>query len=125
MEIDIIVLTFFLGMVFHKIFASLFVIGTATTFAKNMSDQGLKLLRAVINNVNTALELKYNLLSTNEDAKKLIPQMRIIDQANLQVWKSVAIKSYINSYPPTLQRELSFSDWDGAMNHLSNGDQKE
>ena len=112
-------------MVFHKIFASLFVIGTATTFSRNMSDQALKLLRAVVTNVNAALEIKYDLLSTNEDTKTMITQMRIIDQANLQVWKSVAIKSYIKSYPPTLQRELSFKDWDEAMIHLVSNDQKE
>tara|TARA_E500000305_G_scaffold68669_1_gene54744 strand:+ start:9796 stop:10173 length:378 start_codon:yes stop_codon:yes gene_type:complete len=125
MEFHIILLTFFLGMVFHKIFASLFVIGTATTFSRNMSDQALKLLRAVVTNVNAALEIKYDLLSTNEDTKTMITQMRIIDQANLQVWKSVAIKSYIKSYPPTLQRELSFKDWDEAMIHLVSNDQKE
>ena len=125
MEFHIVLLAFFLGMVFHKIFASLFVIGVATNFSRNMSVQALKLLRAVVTNVNAALEIKYDLIGTNEETKKMIVQMRVIDQANLQVWKAVAIKSYIRSHPPLFQKELIFNDWDSAMNHLSTTDQKE
>jgi len=109
---------FFAGVFTYRTLAALFVYGHMNLFVQGITDQTLKLMGTVAEDVGFIRETKYKHMANSGQSTEAIGSIREVDDRSYNMWKSVCISRMLVNYPQPYRRQLKFEDWEGAMLEL-------
>ena len=111
-------LSFFIGMLFHKISSDLIGMGHVALFLRVIEIQALKMLQVVGEDVEFIHTIKTKLLKDLNTPEEEMRFIKSIDERTLGTWKEEVIAHFIAAYPGKYRHQLEFTDWRGAMRQL-------
>ena len=112
-------LWFLMGVICANILTRLMAFGRMGLFTENVSNQCLKLLGAVHEDVAFIKQMKERMLvemGTPENEIKI--QVNIDDYA-LRSWRRASVNNFISGYPRQFRTNIGFYDWSTAMQKLN------
>ena len=111
-------LTFAAGWVANKVWTSFLTTGYSILMIKQAQISCLILYREVIEKINSAQGLKYNLLSESDMNEHKLRVLKLVDEQTIETIKRSMIKTLINTTPKYLSSSIEYKNWDEAMKTL-------
>jgi hypothetical protein len=112
-------LWFFLGAMCSNILTKLLNFGKMALFAENVSNQCLKLMGTVAEDVAFLKQTKEDMLRQMKIPENEIKIQVNLDDYTFNMWKRAAVNNFISLYPHQFKRNVKFYNWDTAMEKLS------
>tara|TARA_R110002110_G_scaffold380504_1_gene591282 strand:- start:228 stop:626 length:399 start_codon:yes stop_codon:yes gene_type:complete len=109
---------FFAGIFAYRTLSTLLVYGHMSVFVQNITDQALKMMGTVSEDIGFIRETKYKNMTDTGHSEEQIKTIREIDDRVFSMWKSTCISHMLVNYPQPYRRQLKFEDWEGAMQEL-------
>jgi len=109
---------FFAGVFTYRTLAALFVYGHMNLFVRNVTEQSLKMMGTVAEDVGFIRETKYKHMAHAGQTDEEIKAIRDVDDRSYNMWKSLCISHMLVNYPQPYRRSLKFEDWESAMEEL-------
>ena len=108
---------FVAGMITYRMFISLFGIGYAARFFKEIEKHCLMMLISVSEAVSYIQHIKYETMVQSELPENTIQLTKNIDKQNFELWKSTVIANLTSHYPKSLAP--SYKTWEEALKLLN------
>ena len=109
---------FFAGVFAYRTLTAIMVYGHMHIFVKGVTDQSLKMLGAMAEDIGFIKEVKYKHMSESGASNESIQLIKETDERSFNVWKSVCISHMLVNYPQPYRRQIKLEDWDTAMQEL-------
>tara|TARA_R110000824_G_scaffold277546_1_gene465747 strand:- start:1359 stop:1745 length:387 start_codon:yes stop_codon:yes gene_type:complete len=109
---------FVLGVFSYRIVSGIFHYGTLAALFEEQLYHILKLLHILSKDLDTALEIKYNIM---EDAQIHDEEIKLVKEADnklLKVWREMTIARIITHWPQLYKKLISFNNWREAISYL-------
>lgn len=107
---------FVAGMITYRMFISLFGIGYAARFFKEIEKHCIMLLAAATESIAYIQQVKYTYMSDLGVSEKTIKVTKNIEKQNFELWKASVVTNMKANYPKYI--EPTYEDWEGALQLL-------
>ena len=109
---------FFAGIFAYRTLTAIMVYGHMYAFVKGVTDQCLKMLGTMAEDIGFIKEIKYKHMSESGASDESIQLIKEIDDRTFNVWRNICISHMLTNTPQPYRRQLKLEDWDDAMKEL-------
>ena len=109
---------FFAGIFAYRTLTMLLVYGHMSVLVQSVTDQTLKMMGTVAEDVGFIRQTKYKHMAESGQTEEAIKAIREVDDRSYNIWKSMCVSHMLGNYPQPYRRSLKFEDWDSAMLEL-------
>ena len=113
---------FFGGILIYKFLSHILGLSKAMRLYLETMGMALKLVKAMDENYENILQLKYNTQKTNDIEDEVIETQKHMDVVFQNLWRHTMINTIITFCPKELKGALRFNNWDTAMKLLNKRD---
>lgn len=113
------VVWFFAGVMTYRTLAMVFAYTHMALFLEEISQQSLKLLGVISEDVAFTRSLKYLNLADSGLSEEEIETIKEIDEKTFETWKNATIYHMISAWPRPYRKMLKFQNWPEAMDELT------
>ena len=106
------------GATTYKILEHLFSLGTALNIYNRTLNGCIVMLKKVDEQRLVVLKEKHNKLEEDNIPKDEIEKQKKLDVQSHHIWREMMIKIILVTCPKFLEKNITFKDWESAMNLL-------
>lgn len=115
-----IIVAFFAGAFFHKVYSALGIIfGLKSQLLHVVENEIIEFALNVYSRLIMSLETGYITMRTSGVSEEAIKRIKNEDEHDLREWKKEVIQKFIESYPTAYKEYLQIENWEDAMKQLS------
>ena len=118
-EATYIIISFFAGLFFARLWHSIVSLGQASIMMKRTIDDCLLVMANNVQSAREAYEIKYYALEVAERDDKYIDFQKKVDQQQLGLLQKTIIRNFIANVPKQYSHMVNFHDWQTAMDCLT------
>tara|TARA_R100000388_G_C7154684_1_gene116246 strand:- start:113 stop:511 length:399 start_codon:yes stop_codon:yes gene_type:complete len=113
-----IVIAFFGGILFAKLFSGLLTLGYSALLMKQVHDDGLKIMGIICQELAEIHQLKLMELHRAGKSETEIEISQKVSDYHLDSVRKTIVRNFVSSFPNNYSSILKFYDWESAMVHL-------
>ena len=118
-EATYIIISFFAGLFFARLWHSIVSLGQASIMMKRTINDCLLVMANNVQSAREAYEIKYYALEVAERDNKYIDFQKKIDRQQLSLLQKTIIRNFIANVPKQYSHMVDFHDWQTAMDCLT------
>ena len=109
---------FFSGVFFYRIISSMLNLGHGALMIKSMTEDGLRLARLLVEDLEVLLEIKQDILKSSDFPEEYVSIAKKLDRNIVSDWKSGFIKKINATFSKRFKAVARFNSWEEAMDFL-------
>lgn len=117
-------LWFILGVFSYRVISGILQYGHLFVLFEQQLNDILKLLHILSEELDKALEMKYDIIRSSGISEEEIKILRQKDEKSFYIWKEMIIARIITHWPKAYKKLIKFNNWREAIDHLRNAKKK-